>query len=172
MQNPTETQLVLLLKNNKQQAYTYLHNNYATNLSRIINAIVKNTDDTKDVLQEAYIKIFKNIKFYNPKKGRLYTWLHQITKRTAIDFFRSKKRKQTENGIIITASNQLNTDVLDLKNHLNNLSINHKEVLQSVYLEGHTHEQASKKLNVKLGTLKSRLRAGLKQLQNIYCKRK
>jgi len=172
MQNPTETQLVLLLKNNQQQAYTYLHNNYATNLSRIINGIVKNSHDTKDILQEAYIKIFKNIKFYNPKKGKLYTWLHQITKRTAIDFFRSKKRKQTTYSLQNEVPNQLNIDVLDLKNHLNNLSIKHKEVLQSVYLEGYTHEEASKRLNVKLGTLKSRLKSGIKQLQKVYCKRK
>src|SRR6186997_886444 len=85
-----ETELVLLLKQRTQTAFSYLYDNYSPALYGVIVSIVQDRELANDVLQEVFIKVWRQIDQYNPEKGKLYTWLINICRNASIDTLRSK----------------------------------------------------------------------------------
>src|SRR4249919_3932947 len=100
----TENELVLLLKQRTQNSFNYLYDNYSGALYNVILSILQDKELSNDVLQEVFIKIWRQIDQYDPEKGRLFTWLVNISRNASIDTLRSKSyhlqqqnRELTEN---------------------------------------------------------------------------
>ena len=70
--------------------YSYLYDNYAGALYSTIVGIVSDTELANDVLQEVFVKIWRQIDSYDAKKGRLFTWMLNIARNASIDTIRSK----------------------------------------------------------------------------------
>ncbi|MBA3704619.1 MAG: RNA polymerase subunit sigma-70, partial [Bacteroidetes bacterium] len=68
-----EKELVALLKSRNQDAYSVLYDNYSAALYGIISRVIPAEEIAQDVLQEVFIKIWKNIDTYDSSKGRLFT---------------------------------------------------------------------------------------------------
>jgi RNA polymerase sigma-70 factor (ECF subfamily) len=64
------------------------HQQYAFNLAF---RIACNEEDARDIVQESFIKIWKNMKLFDPKM-KFTTWMYKIVSNTAIDFLRSAKK--------------------------------------------------------------------------------
>jgi RNA polymerase sigma factor (sigma-70 family) len=62
----------------------------------------------------------------------------------------------------------INQDVIDIKKHLGTLDEKYQIVIRALYFEGLTQQEASEELNIPLGTVKSRLKIGLRELKKIY----
>jgi len=58
--------------------------------------------------------------------------------------------------------------VLDIKKHLNSIDLKYKIVIDALFFEGMTQQEASDELEIPLGTIKSRLKIGLRELKKIY----
>src|ERR1700760_506121 len=86
----TENELVQLLKERTQTAFGYLYENYSGALYNIVLSIVQDKELANDVLQEVFIKIWRQIEQYDPQKGRLFTWMVNISRNASIDTLRSK----------------------------------------------------------------------------------
>lgn len=71
----SETELIALLKSNNKPAFEYLYQRYSTALYSIALKIVKNEELAADILQDSFLKIWKNMSAYNSEKGRLFTWM-------------------------------------------------------------------------------------------------
>ena len=151
-----------------------IYDNYADNLYGVILQIIGDESMAQDILQASFIKIYKNINKYDPKKSKLFTWLLAICRNTAIDKLRSIKNKRgfeiqiTETNVSNKESDSYNTSTIDLDKHLEGLDVKYKEVITLLYFEGFTQVEASEALGIPLGTVKSRLKIGLKTLQGIY----
>ena len=92
--NPfTEEELVSLLKNKDANAYNVLYDNYSSALYGIVSRIIPAEEIAQDLLQDVFIKIWKNIEKYDTSKGRLFTWMLNIARNSAIDYSRSKQFK-------------------------------------------------------------------------------
>ena len=65
-------------------------------------------------------------------------------------------------------TNSLNEDVLDIKKHLNTLDEKYQIVINALFFEGMTQQEASEELDIPLGTIKSRLKIALRELKKIY----
>lgn len=169
-----EKEIVTLLQNSDKKAITLLYKNYADTLLGVIKKIISDDDTAHDVLQETFVKIWRYAKKYDSSKAKLFTWLYRIAYNTAIDKTRSQKNKvkhevQIENSSVYKiTSNQLNEDVLDIKKHLNSLDVKYQIVINALYFEGMTQQEASDELEIPLGTIKSRLKIGLRELKKIY----
>jgi RNA polymerase sigma factor (sigma-70 family) len=57
---------------------------------------------------------------------------------------------------------------MDIKKHLGNLDEKYKIVIEALYFEGLTQQEASEELDIPLGTVKSRLKIGLRELRKVY----
>jgi RNA polymerase sigma-70 factor (ECF subfamily) len=172
--SPIEKQIVTLLQNSDKKAIGLLYENYADALFGVIKKVIENDDTAQDVLQESFVKIWRYANKYDASKAKLFTWLYRIAYNTAIDKVRSQKNKQgkevqmeTSNVYKVT-SNELNQDVLDIKKHLNSLDEKYQIVINALFFEGMTQQEASDELNIPLGTIKSRLKIGLRELKKIY----
>ena len=89
-----DQQLLADLKNEKkrQQAFRLLVGKYKERLYWHIRKIVLNHEDADDVLQETFIKVWKNISSFRADSG-LYTWIYRIATNESLSFLSQKKRK-------------------------------------------------------------------------------
>lgn len=140
----------------------------------IILRIVKSEDIAKEVLQETFIKIWKNASSFDESKGRFFTWASRIAKNTAINYINlksEKKQTQTIGLDQIHASRKIQTpniDVLDVRGKVNQLEFKYKQLIDLLYFQGYTQQEASDTLSIPLGTVKTRIRSAMSQLKAIY----
>ena len=174
MSTQLEKNIIQLLKEGDKKALTLLYDNYSDALFGIALKITNDEALAKDALQESFVKIWKNSKKYNPEKAKLFTWLYRITRNTAIDKLRSFNNRNNKE-VQIDSSNvynvpaiSLNEDVIDLKEHVAKLDQKYKIVLNALFFEGMTQQEASDELNIPLGTIKSRLKIALRELKKVY----
>lgn len=169
-----EKEIVNLLEQGDKKAITLLYEYYADSLFGVIKKIITDEETAQDVLQETFVKVWRYAKKYDANKAKLFTWLYRIAYNSAIDKVRSLKNKkgkevQIENSPVYKiTSNELNQDVLDIKKHLSSLEEKYQIVINALFFEGMTQQEASDELDIPLGTIKSRLKIGLRELKKIY----
>lgn len=169
-----EQKIVQLLEKGDSTALNLLYENYADSLYGVILKVTNNEEMAQDALQETFVKVWKNSKKYDSKKAKLFTWLYRIAKNTAIDKLRSFKNRfekevQIDNSnVYILPTSNLNQDVLDLREHVARLDDKYQIVLNALFFEGMTQQEASEELDIPLGTIKSRLKIGLRELKKVY----
>ncbi len=174
MISPIENEIVSLLGKGDKKAITLLYEYYSDALYGVILKIISDEEMAHDVLQESFVKIWKNSKKYDAGKAKLFTWLYRIAYNSAIDKVRSLKNKTRNEVQIETSSvyritsNELNQDVLDIQKHLGTLDEKYQIVINALFFEGMTQQEASEELDIPLGTIKSRLKIGLRELKKIY----
>lgn len=171
-----EQRLILGIQEKEATAFNYLYDNYSGALFGVINRIVQSEEIAEDVLQEAFVKIWKNADQYNTQKGTLFTWMLNISRNLAIDTLRSKSyKKETQNQNLeenvyqVDSQEQVQTKVdhIGLKEQVNQLKPDQKILIDMIYFEGYTQDDVSKELNIPLGTVKTRLRAAIQQLRKV-----
>ena len=174
MRTQLEKDIIQLLKNGDKKALSLLYDNYSNSLFGVALKITKDEALAKDALQESFIKIWKNSHKYDPKKAKLFTWLYRITKNTAIDKLRSFNNRNSReiqmesSNVYRVSTGSLNLDVIDLKQHVDKLEQKYKTVLNALFFEGMTQQEASDELDIPLGTIKSRLKIALRELRKVY----
>ncbi|HEV7783227.1 MAG TPA: sigma-70 family RNA polymerase sigma factor [Chitinophagaceae bacterium] len=170
----SEEELVALLQERNEQAFSYLYDNYSGSLYGIVNSIVPNKETANDVLQNVFINIWRKIESYDSSKGRLFTWMLNIARNAAIDEVRSKgyndsqkNQSLNENVDIPGAVTGPTVGDVGLKKVLMNLKEEMRVLVDMSYFQGFTHEEISKALNIPLGTVKTRIRSALIQLRTL-----
>ena len=86
----TDEEIILLYKNGEEKMFRELINRYNAPLYNFI-AYLTSRNDTPDIVQEIFIKVWKNIKHFDSQKASFKTWIFTIAKNTATDFRRKKK---------------------------------------------------------------------------------
>lgn len=163
-----------MLRKSDKRAISLLYENYADALFGVIKKVISDDDMAQDVLQETFVKVWRYSKKYDAKKAKLFTWLYRIAYNSAIDKVRSQKNKMTNevqmetSAVYKVTSNELNQDVLDIKKHLSSIDEKYQIVINALFFEGMTQQEASDELDIPLGTIKSRLKIGLRELKKIY----
>lgn len=172
--HPIESRIIPLLQGKHNKGIELLYEHYADTLFGVIKTIVKDDSLAKDVLQESFVKIWKKGHLYDSKKSRLFTWLVTIVRNTAIDKIRSvqnrsgKEIQMPDYDVNSSGTTSLSVDTLDVKDHMEHLELKYKLVIHALFFQGMTQREASKALDIPLGTVKSRLRFGMKQLRKIF----
>ncbi|MEO8823261.1 MAG: sigma-70 family RNA polymerase sigma factor, partial [Ginsengibacter sp.] len=172
----SEEELIVLLQSGDQSAFAYLYDNYAGALNTVIFKLISDQHLAEDILQEAFVKIWNNFYSYDPSKGRLFTWMLNITRNLTIDTIRSKgykKQSKIQNSeiAVLYTSNSVNEndkfDTLGLRKKTMLLKEDQKRVIDLAYFEGFTQEEISKNLGIPLGTVKTRIRSGISVLKKL-----
>ncbi|MGB5554219.1 MAG: sigma-70 family RNA polymerase sigma factor [Flavobacteriaceae bacterium] len=169
-----EKHIVELLQERNEKAISLLYEHYGNTLYGVAKKVVRDEELAQDVLQESFIKIWKKSDSYDPTKAKLFTWLFRITRNTAIDKLRSVNTK-SDKEIQIDVSDVYNLgvdsirpDLMDVREHLEKIDDKYQIVLEALFFQGMTQQEASEELDIPLGTIKSRLKIGLRELKKIY----
>jgi RNA polymerase sigma-70 factor (ECF subfamily) len=170
-----EPELVALLKEQSNEAFNYLYDNYSGALFTIINQIVPDKDHASDVMQEVFVNIWRKIGTYDASKGRLFTWMLNIARNAAIDKVRSKGYKDSQRNVAIEdgenriTNSGTETAVSDvgLKKIISKLSDEYRRLIDLSYFQGFTHDEIAKIMGIPLGTVKTRIRTAISQLRTM-----
>lgn len=142
----------------------------------MIFRVVRDEGVAQEVLQDAFLKIWNKIDAYDTTKGKLFTWMLNVTRNLAVDRTRSKeiqKVKKTDdidllvNRIDRQEQTELQVDAIGLNEMLNRLPEEQRFVIDHLYLKGFTQSELAEEFNIPLGTVKTRTRLGLNELRKI-----
>jgi RNA polymerase sigma-70 factor (ECF subfamily) len=166
------------LKNKDQRGFNILYNNYSSALYGVVNKIVNSQEDSADLLQDIFVKIWKNIDNYDESKGSLFTWMMNIARNIAIDRVRSADYRDSGlNTAIEDSQNQVDSenhieqeiDAIGLRKIVDALKPEYKQLIELVYFKGYTQADVSEEFGIPLGTVKTRIKAAITQLRNLVC---
>ncbi len=124
----------------------------------------------KDILQEALVKILKSIVKYE-EMGSFEAWIRKIVIHTALKYFDKSSFKKEFSGLDnVKPTNDipsafLKMDVEYLMNHINKLPIGYNQVFNLYAIEGYSHQEIGKMLNIGESTSRSQLARARKLLQ-------
>jgi RNA polymerase sigma factor (sigma-70 family) len=172
----SEEDLVALLQRRDQTAFAYLYDNYSAALNGVIARMVDDSQLAEDILQETFVKIWNNFGQYDAAKGRLFTWMINITRNLTIDTLRSKgykkqqKISQDENFVSSTQDKNFSTtkfDTIGIRKQVQNLKPDQKIIIDLAYFGGYTQEEISKEMRIPLGTVKTRMRTAIIELRKL-----
>jgi len=178
----SETVLIEKLSHRDQQAFHWLYDQYSPALFGVIRKIVHDDEQARDLLQDSFIKIWNNLDAYDASKGRLFTWLLNVARNTAIDSLRAAKASSRPNPANAIHTDAENVFIVDRQHQVDPSNIEHigmqeivsqlrperKMLIDLVYFGGYTHEEAAEVLNLPLGTVKTRIRSALQELKQYF----
>jgi RNA polymerase sigma factor (sigma-70 family) len=173
----SEQELVLSLKQKDESAFSYLYDNYSAALNGVIYAMVGDVTLSEDILQEAFLKIWKNIDAYDDTKGKLYTWMRRLTHNLTLDNLKSNQHKYQQKvakdemavvNIQVTDSVMGKLDSLDFKKKLDTLDPKQRQIIDLSYYQGYTQEEIAAQLDMPVGTVKTKIRAAIIELRKIF----
>jgi RNA polymerase sigma-70 factor (ECF subfamily) len=173
--NTSDDFLIAELRNSNSKAIDLLYAKYSGALYGVVLKIVHSDELAEEVIQDVFVKVWKNIGGYDSNKGRLFTWLLNIARNTAIDYTRlksfSQKKQSIETAEYALNNNDnisINPDTIGLRDLIKKMPEEYRILLDTVYFQGFTHAEASETLQVPLGTVKTRIRTAILQLRQKF----
>lgn len=173
--NPIEIdQLIQRVKTEDASAFTEIFDRYSAALNGVVRRFFTDEEIAADVLQDSFIKIWKNIHFYDDSKGSFYTWMLNITRNTSIDWLRKLKKhpsreiQSSDDTVVASVSSSISTSTIGLKQLVDKLPEEQRIIIEYLYFKGYTQQEVSDELNLPLGTVKTRTRIALRELRKWF----
>ncbi|MCA0989392.1 RNA polymerase sigma factor [Guptibacillus algicola] len=156
---------------NEEQFQSFCDENKQA-LQSIARRIVNDQQIAEEVVQDVYLEVWNKRHQFDPNKGKLSSWVNQITKNRAIDRTKKEQRHFRETVIedyhILNENSYTHDNIED--NHviymaLTSLTNEQQEIVRLIYIEGYSQAEVATKKKIPLGTVKSRVRLGMKKLK-------
>ena len=172
----TDTELFVLLQQGQTKALATLYDRHSALVYGIALQLLSNTTEAEDLTQDIFLNL-ANDSSYNPQRGSLRTFLAILTRCRATDRLRARTRQQKQLRKQALAEKDTLSDVFpieqlsqleqsqEVREALAQLSSKEQEILKMAYYEGLSQTEIATKLNIALGTVKSRSRRGLLKLR-------
>ncbi len=172
--------ILLRCASGSEAAFQELYARLAPTLFAMTFEILRHQKDAEDVLQEAFVQLWKKAAAYDPARGTVFTWAVTIARRKAIDRFRASHRRNTllenaatENAIMAPEAAAPADDLLMQRDEgkrvraaLREIPAAQSAAIQLAFFSGLTQSEIAQKLGAPLGTIKARIRRGLLALRD------
>ena len=154
------------------RAVSALYDRYGSALYGICVRILGDQVKAQDAVQEGFVKAWKNAGSYDPSKGKLFTWLLNICRNTALNMLRDEKQfvKQSIQEVsnrVYNPEDGIGTPDPGIKKYLEQLDPKYRELIDLIYFGGHTQREVAEFTDIPLGTVKTRVRTALSQLREL-----
>lgn len=170
--NKEERRLVKGLKANKPAAQRQLYDLYADKLMALCMRYARNREEAEDILQEGFIRVFRKIGTFKGA-GSLEGWVRKVITNVAIRNYQKNTRLHVVVGLE-DVEKEMGVEVLeqhfateDLLNMVQRLPDGYRMVFNLFAIEGYSHEEIAKKLDISVGTSKSQLARARKSLRRM-----
>ncbi|ANS75619.1 RNA polymerase [Paenibacillus yonginensis] len=179
MHNLSDYELMLLVKEKRQEALSILYDRHAGLVYSFAVRSVRNEQAARDVVQSVFIRLWTTESGYNPEKGRFTSWLVTITRNIATDWLRKERRinegvtsfvpeqfdQIPDDGVSPEASAERESLKRQIRAAYRFLSRQQIDLLEHFYWQGYTLKELSLHYREPLGTVKNRLHQTLKVLR-------
>lgn len=166
--------LVSKVKAGDQNAFAEVYDRYCGAINGVIKRFITDDDIAQDVLQDTFIKVWKNIQMYDDTKGSFFTWMLNIARNTSIDALRKlKKEGKSEIQVLETTVNssvtvQQNVSTIGLRQLVDRLPAEQQTMIEYLYFKGYTQQEVADELEIPLGTVKTRSRMAMMELRKWF----
>ena len=167
----TERELIINCQKKDASAERMLVERYAPMLLTVARRYVVDQFTAEDVLQEAFIRIFRALPKYDPDRGSLEPWMRRIVVNVALGRYRKKFRKYEVSGLDGTSEQEIDPAVYsklgaeDLMTLIEALPDAYRIVFNLYVLEGFSHQEIAQSLKIATGSSRSRLQRARVMLQ-------
>ncbi|MGH3795055.1 MAG: sigma-70 family RNA polymerase sigma factor [Pseudonocardiaceae bacterium] len=177
--DPSDADLVSQLGAGDQRAMGLLYGRYARPAYSLARRICIGVEIAEDVLQEVFLTVWRESTCYDPARGRFATWLFTLVHHKSVDAVRRESVVRrwtvpnTVDGEAWSAPHGPGADeavigsvlAAQVRDALGRLSVEQRQALTLSYFGGYTHDEIAALVDVPLGTVKSRLYAGVRRLR-------
>jgi RNA polymerase sigma-70 factor (ECF subfamily) len=159
--------LVSAIRDGDEQAMAQLYDRYSSLVYAIALRVLGETEAAEDILQEIFLRLWRNPATFDSSRGSLPAWLAVITRNRAIDVLRKRHSKTDLEDVKVSvepdlASGVERSRILEkIRGALRSMSEPQRSALEMAFFEGLTHTEIAEKSGEPLGTIKTRIRTGL-----------
>ena len=166
--------LVTQLQSGDEKALSQIYDMYSGSLYGLVLKIVRDDQLAQDILQDCFVNIWKKAQSYSSSKGSFFTWMLNICRNKSIDELRKIERERngknqmSDSNVYMMNGVETNIDTIGLKDMLAKLPEEQQLIIEFLYFKGYTQQEVSDELDIPLGTVKTRARNAVKELQNYF----
>jgi RNA polymerase sigma-70 factor (ECF subfamily) len=172
-----DEELMQLVYRSKADAFEVIYDRHADAAFSLAFRICSQRALAEDVVQEAFLSLWRSRTRYDRNRGSVRTWLLGIVHNRAIDALR--RRAVRDRGLVheegiqerVPAPDRTDLDVArreearEIRSALGELPDEQSQVIELAYFAGMTHVQIAAKLEMPVGTIKGRMRLGLAKMR-------
>jgi RNA polymerase sigma-70 factor (ECF subfamily) len=175
-----DKRLMELIVQQDLDALGTLYNRYSNGVYALAMQMLKDSGAAEEVVQDAFHNVWRRAASYHPDRGKVTSWLFSIAHHRAIDELRRRRRdrEHVQHGVDIANRpsegrgdpveyTALSLEGRRIKEALNVLRKEQREIVMLAYYGGFTHSEIAAKLDQPLGTVKTRMRLALKKLREV-----
>jgi RNA polymerase sigma-70 factor, ECF subfamily len=161
------------------EAFTTLYDRHSHAAFSLAYRVMGERQAAEDLVQDTFLKLWRSATSYRPERGSVRTWLLSIVRNRGIDQIRSQaSRRRTQDKIEASAPRSQPSEAFaetlrnsqrnQVREALDTLPPEQLKILELAYFSGYTHVQISELVDVPLGTMKGRMRLGLKKMRDYF----
>lgn len=157
-----------------REAFAALYDRLSGRVYGLILKVLRNRTDAEDVLQEAFLQVWNQADRFDPGRAAADVWVLLIARSRAVDRLR-RRIVTTSNDLPDPAVLQEPSDELTrgetaalVGSALQVLTSEQQQPIRLAFFQGLTHEQIAERLQIPLGTVKTRIRLGMARLRDRF----
>ena len=169
-----DTALVSAIRAGDQNAMAALYDRYSSIVYSVALRVLGDTGAAEDVQQDVFMQLWRNPGAFDASRGNLGAWLAVIARNRAIDAIRKRKPEDDVEDIVLSVVPDMAAEAdrariaVKVREVLAALPAAQRAALEMAYYEGLTHTEIAAKTGEPLGTIKTRIRAGLIALRKAF----
>jgi RNA polymerase sigma-70 factor (ECF subfamily) len=173
---PTDMALVAAIRAGEQSAMAALYDRYSSIVYSVALRVLGDTGAAEDILQEVFLQLWRNPGSFDASRGNLGAWLAVIARNRAIDGLRKRRPETGVEDVVLSIEPDLANEAdraraaEKMRGVLGTMPAAQRSALEMAYFEGLTHTEIAAKTGEPLGTIKTRIRAGLASLRKAFQK--
>jgi RNA polymerase sigma-70 factor, ECF subfamily len=163
----SDLSLVAGMRARDEGAMAALYERYSSLVYSVALRVLGDTGAAEDVLQEIFLQLWRKPSAFDSARGSMGAWLSVIARNRSIDALR-KRRPETDIEDVILSVEPNFADAADrgralvkIREVLGTMAVAQRSALEMAFFEGLTHTEIAEKTGEPLGTIKTRIRAGL-----------
>jgi RNA polymerase sigma-70 factor, ECF subfamily len=166
--------LVSAIRSGDEQAMTQLYERYSSIVYSVALRVLGDTGAAEDILQEVFMQLWRSPDAFDATRGSLPGWLAVITRNRAIDSLRKRRPETDITDVIVSIEPDLaggaefSRAVEKIRGTMGGMPPTQRSALEMAFFEGLTHTEIADKTGEPLGTIKTRIRAGLLTLRKAF----
>ena len=168
--------LISLVEESDAQAFAVLHDRHSRTAYSLAYRMMGEKQAAEDLVQDALLKVWRGAGSYRTKRGSVRTWILSIVHNRGIDLLRSlASRRRMQDKVEASAPTSQASEAFavswrnaqreEVREALSTLPPEQLKILELAYFSAYTQVEIAELLDLPLGTVKGRMRLGLKKLQ-------
>ena len=171
--------LISFVESADAEAFATLYDRHSRAAFSLAYRMMGERQASEDLTQDAFLKVWRGASSYRAERGSVRTWILSIVHNRGIDQLRSHaSRRRTQDRIEASAPRSQPSEAFaetlrnsqrdQLREALNTLPPEQLKILELAYFSGYTHVEIAELLRLPLGTVKGRMRLGLKKIRDYF----